>query len=218
MSNLIIVESENDKFFLEALITKENFQNIEIGNPVCNVDDYEYLDGINKLSLRLNDLKPDKYEKIGIILDADKEGIDKRIEFINEALKGNLCDDVTLACINKFERSEEQDIEVACYIMNVDGCGELEDVMVAIKSKDSTYADCLEAWKKCLEDKGKNISDKDYRKFWISNYFRFDTCTNQEKKQAQRKCSNEAAIKKDIWNFEHECLDDLKAFLKLFSN
>lgn len=102
--------------------------------------------------------------------------------------------------------------------MNVDGNGELETVLKAIKSKDSTYADCLDSWRDCLTQNGKIIRDKDFDKFWINNYFRFDTCSKEERKQIERKCNNEVAIKKDIWIFNHPVLKDLKEFLNLFNS
>ncbi|MBV5279564.1 MAG: hypothetical protein J0647_11215 [Campylobacteraceae bacterium] len=101
--------------------------------------------------------------------------------------------------------------------MNVDGVGELDTVLKAIKTEDSTYADCLESWKTCLEEKGKSISLKDFDKFWVNNYIRYDTCSNQDKRQAGRKCNTEVGIKKDIWNFDNSILDDLKAFLLFLS-
>ncbi len=85
-----------------------------------------------------------------------------------------------------------------------------------IKSKKSDYADCLESWKTCLQSKGKKINQKDFDKFWLSLYFRFDTCSSEDRNQAGRKCSGETAFKKDIWGFEHEVLDELKIFLELF--
>lgn len=217
--NILIVESANDKYFIEALISYMKIVNIEVDMPICKIDDYECLGGYTNLEKRLNELKIEidkgEIEKVGIILDADEAGIEKRVEFINEKLK-TICSDISLNSINRFERSEELSIEIACYITNIDGKGELETLMKTIKSKDSTFADCLEEWKKCLTEKGEKISEKDFDKFWINNYFKFDTCTKDEKKQAGTKCNNDIAIKKDIWNFEHDAVEELKTFLNLF--
>ena len=52
-------------------------------------------------------------------------------------------------------------------------------------------------------------------------YVRYDTCLNQEKYQAQKYCSMQNfnhVMKKDIWDFEHSALNDLKEFLILFSD
>ena len=68
-----------------------------------------------------------------------------------------------------------------------------------------------------MNSKGKEINDKDFDKFWVSNYLRFDTCTKNEQKQADKNCKNEVAIKKDIWDFYNPILNDLKEFLRLLS-
>jgi len=234
VSNLIIVESENDKYFIEALIDRLNIENIEIGQPICTINDFDCLGGISKLSNRLKAIKLDKYDKLGIILDADNEGIENRIDLINNSLK-EISSDIELKAINTPIKSEELNLEIACYIMNVDGRGELETVMKKVKSKPSTYADCLDAWRECLETNGIAISDKEFDKFWVSNYLKYDTCIGKDKKQKARKCanelinnidnhqiennlkSNEYTIKKDIWDFDNRVLDDLKNFLLLFS-
>lgn len=215
MSNLIIVESENDKYFIEAMIENLNLNDIEVGSPICVVDDYECLNGYTNLTNRLKEIKFDKHRKIGIVLDADDKGIEARIEYINTALK-EVCSDLEIEMVNTLYPSKELEVDIACYITNVAGKGELETLLKEIKSKDSVYADCLDSWKECLEAEGKTIKQKDFDKFWVSNYIRFDTCSSNEKKQAHRKCSIEAAMKKNIWDFSDSKLDELKKFLNLF--
>ena len=210
MNNLIIVESKNDKFFIERLIEYYNCGNINV-QCIC---EFECLEGINNLNKKLKDIKFDKYDRIGIILDADKEGINNRIEFINNSLK-NVCDDLKLTSINKLEKSSKLDVDFVCYIMNVNGYGELETVLKSIKKSDSIFSDCLESWRECLKVHNKDISDKDFDKFYINNYIRFDTCNKLEQKQASKYCSFEYAIKKDIWDLDNNILYDLKEFLKL---
>lgn len=220
MNNILIVESDNDKYFIESLVCHLNLT-ITIDNPICSVNDYECLGGLGALQEKLisvsKKIRKDGIDKIGIILDADKEGIEKRIGFINEKIK-NICSDIELDKTNNFKYSSELQVYIGCYITNKDGFGELETVLKEIASQDSTYADCLEAWRDCLKEKGKpEISQKDFDKFWISNYLRFDTCLPSEKSQAGRKCNYEAGIKKDIWDFGNTILDELKDFLKLLN-
>ena len=236
VNSLIIVESENDKYFIEAFLDKLNLKNIELGEPICNIIDFNCLGGYTQLSNKLIDIKLDKYNKIGIILDADNVGIDKRIDFINSALK-SICQDVTLNKINKLKKSKELDLEIVCYITNVDGTGELETVMRKVKSQLSTYADCLNSWRECLKSNNVEIKDKEFDKFWVSNYLKYDTClSRKDKKQKSKKCANELinntknieeidnnlksskyTIKKDIWDFHNPILNDLKIFLELLS-
>ena len=104
---------------------------------------------------------------------------------------------------------------------NVKGQGELETVLRAIKSKPSAYADCLNDWQNCLSRQGKTISPKDFDKFWVATYLKFDTCRNREKKQAGKYCSmggfeHVMCEKSEIWNLDNPILDDLKRFLMMF--
>ena len=223
MNNLIIVESHNDKFFIEKLRDVLGLSNIKVEEPICNMMDYECLGGLSekKLSDTLYNVKFSDYQKIGIIIDADNLGIEKQIELINRCIitLEDVPNDFKITKINEFVKIESHEIEIGCYIMNKDGFGELETVLKAIKSQDSTYADCLEAWKNCLKEKGKpELSQKEFDKFWVNNYLRFDTCLASEKSQAGTKCNYEAGIKKDIWDFENQILDDLKEFLNLLNS
>jgi hypothetical protein len=113
-------------------------------------------------------------------------------------------------------------LQLACFLTNIEGHGELETVLKTIKAKPSLYADCLENWRSCLSIQNETISDKEFDKFWVNNYLRFDTCTKEERKQAGKKCSmhNFEYImqhKLDIWNFDNPVLDELKTFLRLLA-
>ena len=73
--NKLIVESINDKYFIEKIIEKLNISNVEISEPLCNIDEFICLDGINNLKHKLLDMKLEEVDKLGIVLDADKVGI-----------------------------------------------------------------------------------------------------------------------------------------------
>ncbi len=221
MNNLIIVESDNDKFFIEKLRDVMGLTNIKVDEPICNITDFECLGGLSekKLTQTLKEVSFHQYQKVGIIIDADDKEIAERITLINTCIKSlkEVPIDFEITNINEFIKIESFDVEIGCYIMNVAGKGELETVLRAIASKDSTYANCLDSWKQCLAGNEKEISQKDFDKFWVNNYLRFDTCTKKEQKQANKNCKNEVAIKKDIWDFENPILDDLKEFLEKLS-
>lgn len=89
MKSLIIVESHNDKYFIEKLRDELGLKNIELKEPICNITDYECLNGLSekKLQQTLKEIKFDEYQKIGIIIDADNEGIEKRIDLINSCIR-----------------------------------------------------------------------------------------------------------------------------------
>jgi hypothetical protein len=225
VSNVLIVESENDKYFVEALIEHWQYANITLNSPICSIDDYECLAGLSakklkySLSLLKNESRKRNIEKIGIILDMDNETESSRIKMVNTAIQESFETDEQLKSVNEFitvDIDGNSQVKIACYFTNVDGKGELETVLKAIKSKPSIYADCLTNWKDCIETAGQKLTDKDFDKFWISIYQRFDCCSKREKYQANRKCSNEASMKKAIYNFDSPILDDFKQFLGLF--
>lgn len=224
MSNILIVESKNDQIFFETLV---NHLNTEVQELIF-IDEYKELEGLNqkKLTNSLKELKAEiakkGIEKVGIIIDIDLYSKEERLQFINQSIQasfGNFSLLNTGEFIDIFV--EEDVVKFACYFTNVDQKGELETLLKIIKTKDSTYADCLESWRQCLENKGKQISQKDFDKFWLNNYIRYDTCSKTERKQAGKYCSmiNFNYImenKKDIWNFDHLILDEVKMFLNLF--
>ena len=99
MSNILIVESENDQYFIEAVVTKIN-ASIEIEKPICTINEYECLRGISKLEEKLNSIMhkilKGEVDKIGIIFDANSIGIEKRKSQIEEKVdnfKNTLEDD-----------------------------------------------------------------------------------------------------------------------------
>lgn len=202
VSNLLIVESENDQYFIEALITHINVT-IEIDTPICSIDEYDCLGGIGKLEEKLNSLKrrvnKGEVDKIGIIFDADNVGIAQRTQQIEEKIQQVF--------------GENPEVVFSIYIMHINGKGELETVLKAIKSQDSTIADCLEQWQQCIPEK-KRLKQKDFDKQWIQIYQRYDACTKKERKQAGTKCNNEFSLKaKKIYNFDADELTKLKDFL-----
>jgi uncharacterized protein YqgV (UPF0045/DUF77 family) len=225
--NILIVESNNDKYFFQSVIKHLNY-NIEIEDSIFLEKDCRDMDGLNpdKLTKAIKDLKADiqkeDIDRVGIIIDIDRHSETERIKFINDCIVQVFPDTVPLDRVNQFIdlKFDDCQVQLACYFTNVEGRGELDTVLRAIKCQDSTYADCLESWRECLKNNGKEISDKDFDKFWVANYTRYDTCTKKEKKQAGSKCTLAAALqtKAFIWNLEDPILDELKVFFRLFND
>lgn len=218
--NLLIVESDNDKFFIECL-KKTVTADFEISSPICRIDEYQCLNGKDNLNFKLDEIKSDiekgYFNKIGIMLDADKVGISERVNDINNAIR-TITDDLEILEHNQWYRSEKLDVDISCHILNINGFGELETLLKEIKLQDSTFADCLYSWQECLIKNNKEISTKAFDKFWVDIYGRYDCCTKKEKKQAEKNCNLAASIKKEnIWNFSHPALTDLKNYLAMFN-
>jgi len=213
VSNLLIVESNGDKYFIEALLNDMNIK-LKPTEIVCSINDYECLGGIDEreqkklekklqfISNKIDTGQIEEIDTIGIIFDADKIGIKQRTQDIQDKI------DLVFG--------EDTKVKFKIYIMNLDGNGELEDILKEIKTKDAPYADCLNSWKKCLEEQNIEITDKIFNKFWINNYIMYDTCSNAKHRGNKNKyCIFEYAMKsKDIWNFNHPTLDKLKEFLQ----
>jgi hypothetical protein len=228
VSNIVIVESKNDRIFMQAMVEKLNCD-IQVEPPIY-IDDYESLEGLSETTLitTLKALKADlqkrDIEKIGIIIDIDNDSEQERLELVNKCITQVFESETLLSSTKQFIDicgDNGTNAKLACYFTNVGGKGELETLLKAIKARDSPYADCLDSWKTCLESQGKKINQKDFDKFWISNYIRYDTCSNQEQKQAGKKCSMSGfdyvlEHKKDIWDWDNPALDDLKEFFRLF--
>ncbi|XZN92008.1 MAG: DUF3226 domain-containing protein [Microcoleus sp.] len=227
MSNIVIVESKNDRIFMQAMVEKLNCD-LQVEPPIY-IDDYESLEGLSETKLTTTlkaleaDLQKRDIEKIGIIIDIDNNSEQERLQFVDRCIK-QVFESETLLRTKQFIDicgDNGTKAKLACYFTNVGGRGELETLLKEIKATESPYADCLKSWQSCIESQGKEINQKDFDKFWVSIYLRYDTCSNQEQKQAGRKCSMSGfdyvmEHKKDIWDWDNPALDDLKDFFRLF--
>lgn len=227
MSNIVIVESKNDAIFMQAMVEKLNCD-IQVEPPIY-IDNYESLEGLSETKLIITlkaleaDLQKRDIEKIGIIIDIDNDSEQERLNLVNKCIK-QVFESETLSSTKQFIDicgDNGTKAKLACYFTNVGGKGELETLLKEIKAIQSTYADCLNSWQTCIENQGKEINQKEFDKFWVSIYLRYDTCSKQEQKQAGSKCSMSGfdyvmKHKKDIWDWDNSALDDLKDFFKLF--
>lgn len=229
--NRLIVESKNDKHFFQALISHLNLD-IDIEPPIL-IEDEEYwlMDGLDnsKLTKALKAIEADVQkhgiDKIGIIIDIDQYSELDRLKLINGCIQEAFQEPPSLDSIDQFIdlNFEGCNVKLACHFTHVNGRGELETVLKAIKNKESIYADCLSTWNDCISQHQKPvITQKEFDKFWVDMYVRFDTCSKKDRKQAHRKCSMYAleyimTNKPDIWDFDNPILDGLKTFLRLFS-
>jgi len=214
--NKIIVESHNDKSFIQKIINDLELKNIDISEPLCNIDEFICLDGLGNLEKKLKDLKLDELDKLGILIDADEVGVEKRISEINDIFK-KVGIEIELENINEFQKDSKKDLEISCHILNLKDRGSLDHILKTIAKNRSDYADCLNAWKECLKERGEEVPETVFTKFWVNNYLRFDTCSKEEQKRSSKNCNLQKALEKDAWDFENPVIDSLKEFLKLFN-
>ena len=227
MSNIVIVESKNDRIFMQAMVEKLNCD-VQVASPIY-IDDYKSLEGLSEKELikALKNLirKIDRkdIEKIGIIIDIDNCSEQERLKFVDRCIK-QVFQAETLSSTKQFIdicTDNGTNAKLACYFTNVGGKGELETLLKEIKARESPHADCLDSWKTCIESQGQQINQKGFDKFWVSIYLRYDTCSDNEQQQAGRKCTMSGfdyvmEHKKDIWDWDNPALDDLKEFFTLF--
>jgi hypothetical protein len=232
MKSIFIVESENDKYFCDRFIrcvnTDVQLVNAEIAPPLCEVNDYHCMSGLNKgklvsaLNAIRNRARKEPIAKIGIVVDIDDKSTEDRLALINEAIsESEFNTQEEISETNSFinvKVDEDITIQIACYFTNIDSKGNLDTLLKGIKTGESKYADCLNAWRKCIETNGKSIKESDFDKFWLTVYTRYDQCSREEQKQAGRKCNFEVSLEKNIWDFNSSVLDSFKEFVLLFSN
>jgi hypothetical protein len=219
----IIVEGKNDKFFIEALLGIEGIVSTLV-EELGGINDFEYSDKIEKKLVILKSQAENKsLSKIGIIIDQDAKE-NNRIIFLNKMIQKVFGAEYVL-------KKEQEPIEIkvgvhtvelSCFIMNVNGEGELSTMLKAIKpeNKTSTFADCLEKWWECADAEKRIIDQVEFDKNWYHYYIKWDNSSHQERQQANKYCSLEYSLnhKKDIWDFENEILNALKNYLSTFSN
>jgi hypothetical protein len=245
--SIIIVESPNDRFFVEALVRAmqtdvENTLALEI---IAYDDLQDFVGDDGKIYRGLSEtsiaqkikqiiLDIDKYprlENIGILIDQDNDTTEKRLELVSNAVKIAFGSTANITALNQFfaYSTKEIPLNIACYFNGIDGKGELETVLKVIASSDATYANCLEAWNECIKNKEKTpLAAKEFDKFWIDIYKRFDTLDKKQRNQKNTDWGNifdkNSAEKLDknvrnanqMFDFEHEKLTLLKTFLRLF--
>ncbi|MEY4905193.1 MAG: hypothetical protein RI894_1458 [Bacteroidota bacterium] len=217
----LIVESKNDKAFVEALLLHLEPNNEVIAKNIVHALDKEgngTSRGLSKslLEKTLRDtldeisLNPANGDiQIGILIDADREkngaGIQNRLIFVNEVMNEVFGENPNFiqpcVCKNDFktitvetpDTFETITIQIGCHFVNINGEGELENVLMAIADKDKAFAaNCLEAWRNCYTEKLAHIpsnmhitnidslDDKQLVKVWQEFFKIYDVFLEQE--------------------------------------
>lgn len=259
IKSIIIVESPNDAYFYQALMSNMRLNDAKIDiisqEEKAYFDDLQFEDetgkvykGLSEKALsaklqiirqKLSRLYPN-VEKVGFLLDMDtlqsNGGLQKRLQNVNNALQdawnvaANILAMNTLYSINcKTQEGENIPMQVACYFANIKGEGELETLLFHIANKENAhYANCLQAWKECYTqkeiDKSYEIKNKEFQKFWIEIYKRFDTLPRNQRNETNTNFRNimlgsedgKTANRNHIFDLNAEYLTEVKTFLHLF--
>lgn len=228
--NALITEGIDDGYFAAALIEDINTEidvDCSFGGKYTALGGLSEADLVEDLKGKLGEIRRGTIQRIGILIDQDLFSKEERLSFLSEVIKKAFGKENVLEntdTLYSVEVEEDTSVEIACHFMNVNGKGELETVLRAIKTKDSPHADCLNTWRDCLKAQGKTVKEKEFVKSWMNNYLRMDTCFTSKWRGSQgRYCSmhslnNILARKGDkaIFDLKATELTDLRAFLSLF--
>ncbi len=240
--NIVIVEGYDDKYTFEAILTSMSitasvnsiqFETIKGGG----IDPNE-----QKPTKLINTLKDQKRfledgSKLGIILDLDTKTTADRLKMINNAIldaygvveKELSNTDTFINLIFDKGKISEKKVFIACHFINIDGKGEMENLLRKIKRKDASFADCLEeGWQICFEKKGKILSDTDPKnitpkemiKLWLEIYRKFDVLPNKTKRGENKEWKVFLQNNPTAFDFSNTTVPEfikLKEFLKMFA-
>ena len=207
----------------------ENFQEIEFipksdeSNPLVPTALIMALDSLK------TEFAKENVTRVGIVRDMDLNTVESRLLLVNNAMKGayeiisgeinKVNELITINLIAKDTR-REYTIDFACHFVNLNGTGEIEDILKAIKVKDSPVADCIdEHLPKCLMGSTQELKKKELVKLWLNNYIRFDTLQSNERKEKNTSMENVMKTRTALFDFSSKLkeLEELKGFLKMMS-
>jgi len=221
--NVIIVEGLSDKRFLEAYIS---YLNKKFPKRYLIIDRVKDAKGQNAIHSVLNtqkiQIKKGATKNIGILIDANDSGVQTKIEnIINPAIEKafsvkNLIQSPNVKVPINFE---DNIINIFCYICNIDGKGELEDILQEIRiDQNAQLPLCLDQFVSCMKGFNEAYPEKEYKKNLI--YFYGYECIRQEKglkpDEIKSKLKNYNYFTPEYWDFEHFRLKELRQFLELF--
>lgn len=236
----IIVEDNNDKYTYQAIIDYIKLQatlsviEVEIDWEISSAESNpEKPTGLVKtFKSLLNDIRSGSIERIGVIWDIDTDA-NQKLKTVLTAFNLAFGSDVIINLFTKpnefgsiiFDsgKPEEIEIQIACHFVGINGSGEIEDVLKAIKLQASPLADCIDTnLPHCLKANGiTDVNDKELVKLWINNYQRYDNLTKKDRTVANTKWEN-VMIKRGVQLFDFSRdevpeLKELKAFLEMMT-
>lgn len=229
--SLIVVESLNDKAFIELLL-KAGGQSAP-AKPI-EIASLHKFDGESRgksaFPKWLTYYVGGEFQKrpighLAIILDADDDrkdaktgGLENSIRFVNQSIKDLLGVDpgiTTEAQVVPCKLDQKSPpLNISCFFFKTENKeGDLDQLLRQIANKEVPYCSCLvDALLPCLEQ--KNLSTNDFDKIWINKYTRA-AASREQRRDAERKL-HEVILEKgeSIFDLNHPILNDLKSYLK----
>ena len=200
--NILIVESFNDKSFIELLLSDLNLTQNTLTEAIEIIDLHKFPDpdnpvnelrGKKNIGKRLSSLYIDlrnrtdykDVNKVGIILDMDDDTMEQNLELVNTAIEYAFRINAGLSSESQqtmieipLDRLNEFTIEISCFFTKgLAGKGNLETILYEIRRNPDIpvpYADCLALWRDCVSssDSRIQVSPGVYQKMWADNFLR----------------------------------------------
>jgi hypothetical protein len=170
-----VIEGVSDQYFLTAFFhvhglsfSKDHY--ITCTDETTNDTPTQLQKKLNQIDINVN--------RILIVRDYDQHTETEKLGYVNKALR--FLYNKTLQRTFQWETFATEDtptLKIALVLMGIDQKGEIEDVHRAIKSQDSSIADCVhEHISSCIKEENLSIKnlDKKNNKMWANNYLRYD--------------------------------------------
>jgi hypothetical protein len=233
VTNILLVEGNSDIKFFEALI---NYTNIGVDDfEISKFVQFDSIGGsdfdITEKAIQslITDLRKNPIRNFGIIMDLDEYNTEDRFKQIKDILI-NIFGEEAIKQKSESELflriNDKKTILVNCYFIEDKIVTNLELLLKRIATVEPIAANCLSNWYDCVKASERNIRRSDYLKFWREVYIRYDYCSDKKLlKHAADNCTVDKSYsnllirdKKKAWDFDHEILNNLKDFLKKFTN
>lgn len=233
--SIIIVESLNDKAFIDLLLKAEgsNAESVAFLDLARTQESQHWGKNEKALKDRLTIIKGQLFQpiygqvtRIGIIIDADSDSFEKNQQIIQEAIKNGL--GVTVFITKEGEETppievtndsgEAATIRLSFFLMkDTTGTGYLETVLRAIATGTCAACECLQEINACVEGKIQRTLGN-FDKQWISYYLRHKV-SNKDRKKGDELPTSALLEKygKELFNLDDELLDGLRKYLAQFA-
>lgn len=236
---LLIVESPNDKAFMQLLMSSSQMTEISpiYDTEIDHLHNFTGTDGKEKrgkdalpqklqvVKAQLSKKSPD-IQHIAVIVDADSPptgGKTQSLALINRAFEEAFG-------VNPGFTEPGQSVEhtvnlsgelaalkMSCYLtQDSTGEGNLDTVLKAIASQSCAESDCLELMNACVAEK-TGAPMRDFTKQWVNYYVRSHASKKQLKNAENRLHEVITEQGKDIFNLNSPVIEGLKSYLQRIS-